>query len=304
MSRATETVMTAWGFILPVLLGLVVLTYGPTVVSFALSFTEWDLLGTPQWVGLANYQALLLDPYFWKVLGNTTVFVTTVTTGEVLLAIALAWWVFRLVGCWAWLQHTCRTAFFLPVVAPLVSVALVWGWLYDPDIGLANGLLAASGSLAWLNHGEPIAWLADPKTALWAVIVLQVWKSAGYAFVILLAALHALDDSLLEAATLDGAKPLQQLWRVVLPAIAPTVFFVVVMGVINNFQAFDSIYLLTHGGPNSATEVVVHWLFTQAFQGFKVGKASALAYLLFLVIAGLTGLQWWVKARLAADTEN
>lgn len=294
VSDNRQHVLTSWLFIAPVLLGLLVFTYAPTLVSFALSFTQWHLLGTPQWVGLANYQHLLGDPLFAKVLLNTTVFVIVVTMGEVLLAIGLAWWVFNLVGKLAWLQKLCRTIFFLPVVAPLVSVALVWGWLYDPQIGVINNLLSALGF-------SPVAWLYDSHTALWAVMVLQIWKSAGYGFLIVLAGLQAVDTALLEAATLDGATAFQRFYRVVLPVIAPTVFFVTVVSMINNFQAFDSIYLLTQGGPNSSTEVLVHWLFTSAFEGFEVGKASAMAYVLFVIILSLTLLQWWGRKRWAED---
>lgn len=285
--------LTAWGFVLPCLLGLLVLTYGPTVASFSLSFTHWNLLGTPQWAGLANYQSLLLDPLFWRVLGNTVVFVAVVTAGETLLALALAWWVFGRVRGQRWF----RTVFFLPVVAPLVSVALVWGWLYNPEQGLMNAVLQQAGVLSFFNNGQPVAWLYNPRTAMAAIMVLQIWKNTGYAFLILLAGLQALDTDLLEAAILDGAPVWQRFFSIVLPLLSPTLFFVVTVSMINNFQAFDSIYLLTQGGPQHSTEVLVHWLFGQAFTEFTVGRASALAYCLFVIILGLTLLQWWGRTR-------
>ncbi len=282
-----------WWFVTPSLLGLALLTYLPTLASFGLSFALWDLLGAPTWVGLHNYQQLVTNPLFFKIMGNTVVFVVGVATGELLLATTLAVWVNGLVRGQRWFQ----SIFFLPVIAPLISVSLVWGWFYDPAQGLLNQLLAPTGLLTALNNGQPIAWLYNESTVLWALIIMQVWKTVGYAFLITLAGLQTIPDEVHHAATLDGSTPWQRFWHITFPLLTPTLFFLVTVTLINSFQTFDSIYLLTQGGPNHASNVLVHWLFEQAFDTFDVGTACALAVCLFVIILGLTLIQWAVRKR-------
>lgn len=282
-------------FILPSLLGLITLTYLPTLASAGLSFTRWDLLGSPQWVGLSNYTHLFSDPLFYQVMGTTSLFVIFVALGEIVLATVLAVWVNGLTRTNARLQRWFQTLFFLPVIAPLISVSLVWGWFYDPAQGLLNALLQASHLLTLLNDGKPIAWLYQPSTVLGALIVMQIWKNVGYAFLIVLAGLQTIPSEVLQAARLDGTTSWQRFWYITLPLLTPTLFFLVTVTLINSFQTFDSIYLLTQGGPNHASNVMVHWLFQQAFQWFNVGQACALAVCLFVIILALTLIQWRIR---------
>jgi multiple sugar transport system permease protein len=271
-------------FVLPCFLGLLVFTYLPSLVSFFLSGARWDLLGPFQWVGWQNYESLLKDPGFWQMLGNTLTFVVASTVLELSLALSLSWLLFRTTRG----QHALSLMLFIPYVTPMIAVSLVFGWLFEPKAGGLNALLMALGLLS-----QPKAWLQDPQTALWAIIALQVWKSVGFKILLLVAGLESIPKAHWEAAQLDGASPWKQ-WRyVALPALGPTLFFLVMTGLIQGLQAFDAVYLLTQGGPNNQTNVIVYALFKQAFEFFNVGPASAMAVLLFLVIMGLTALQWW-----------
>ncbi len=282
--------LKTWGwplfFILPCFLGLLVFTYIPVLMSFGLSFSYWNLLGKPVFVGLENYQAVLGDPLFWKTLQNTLVFVAGSVALEILLALSAALLLSRAmrgIGIF-------RTIFFLPVITPMVSVALVWGWLYDPRYGPLNALIGLFGV-------EPISWLYDPQWAMFSIILLRVWKDMGYNMVILLAGLQGIPTHLYESASLDGAGAIQRFFRITLPMLSPTLFFVTTVSLINAFQAFDSVYLLTQGGPENSTQVVVFWLFQNAFQFYKVGPASAIAYILFIIILAITMIQWWLRKK-------
>lgn len=278
----------AWFFLAPCLLGLLVFTYIPIMASLGLSFSYWNLLGIPKFVGLENYATVLNDPLFWKSFATTWTFVIISGFLEVAVALLLAVWLNRAIRG----QSFFRTAYFLPFITPMVSVALVWGWLYDPTYGLINWLLQQAHLI-----DKPIPWLYDPKTALWAVMILRVWKDIGYNIVIFLAGLQTVSPSLYESANLDGANSWQIFWRVTLPMITPTLFFIGIMTLINGFQSFDSVYLLTQGGPEHSTELLVYWMFKNAFEFYKIGPASAIAYILFVVILLLTLGQWQLRKR-------
>lgn len=291
LAEEKRQALWAWAFILPCLVGLLVFTYLPIFASFGLSFSYWNLLGQPEWVGLANYQAVVQDPIFWTTFWNTWAFVFASGVLEVVLGLLLSVWIFQLVKGQAWF----RSLYFMPYITPMVSITLVFGWIYDPQFGLLNAVLQFVDVFDWMK--EPIAWLQDPKTAMASVVMLRVWKNVGYNVLLFLAALGNLPSDLEESAHLDGASPWQIFWRITLPLISPTLFFVLVMTMINAFQVFDSIYLLTQGGPQHATEVLVYWMFKNAFEFYKIGPASAIAYILFWVILALTALQWQIRKR-------
>lgn len=271
-------------FIGPCLLGLLALTYVPVVISFGLSLTKWNLLGSPQWVGLGNYAKVFSNPLFFKTLQNTGVFVVASVLFETLIALGLAMLLNRAIKG----IGVFRTLFFLPVITPMVSVALVWGWIYDPQYGLLNTLLG------WVGV-KPIAWLFDPYWAMGAIIALRVWKEMGYTMIILLAGLQTIPGELDESAQLDGATGWNRFCYVTLPMLSPTLFFVITVGVMNALQAFDAVYLLTQGGPQNATQVLVYGVFQNAFQYYQVGQASALAYVLFGIIVAITSVQWQLR---------
>ncbi len=275
--------------LLPSLLGVGIFTLIPVLASFGLSFAQWNLLSPPKWVGFANYAALMSEPLFWKVLGNTFVYAFSVVLFEVPIALALA----IALNQQGWVVKIFRTVFFLPVVTSMIAIALVWNWIYDPQYGLLNAALGAIGI-------KPIAWLFTTDWALPALIVMGIWKNVGYSMVIFLAGLQNIPDELYEAASIDGANPWQQFLNVTLPMVSPTLFFVTTMSTITAFQIFDSVYMMTQGGPENSTNVAVYWLYQNAFEFFQVGRASAMAYVLFAIILTLTLIQWSLRKKWVA----
>jgi len=278
--------VTAYVLLLPTLLGLIVFTLGPVVASFLISFTKWDLTSPPVWVGLGNYDAMVfLDSLSRVSFLNTLYYVAvTVPSGvalSLLLAVAMNQKIRGIV--------LYRTAYFLPVISSTVAVSLLWQWLYHPEYGLLNYLLGLVGL-------PPSKWLADPASALPAVMVVSVWRGLGFNMVILLAGLQGVPQELYDAAAIDGAGPVGSFRDVTLPMLSPTIFFVTVLSIISSFQVFDQTYVMTRGGPLNATTTVVFYIFRQAFEWFHMGYAAALGYVLFAIILALTLLQFRVQA--------
>jgi multiple sugar transport system permease protein len=277
-------------FLAPALLGLGVFTLIPTLGSFALSFMHWDLLGNPTWVGLANYRDLAGDPLFYKVMGQTLFFVFGYVILDLALALGLALALNRKIRALGLL----RTAYFLPVVCSMVAGAILWNWIYDPRSGVLNLALHAVGL-------GPVRWLYDPHWALFSLVIVSVWKNLGYDMLLFLGGLQAVPSALLEAAGLDGASAWQRFRYITWPLLAPSLVMVLMLATIRAFQTFDTVYLMTKGGPQRATTIVGYWLFQNAFTYFKLGKASALAYVLFAVLLVLSGVQWAARRRLGQD---
>lgn len=286
----------AWLLAAPVLVGLVILTYGPTLVSLALGFTEWDLLGPIRWQGLANYQALVQDPTLLRTLLNTLVFVGATTFLEVVIGLSLALGIdtaMRATALGRRVASATRLSLLIPFLVPLASMGLVWQWLLAPgDTGWINAVLTQ----ARLVNG-PAAWLYEPFTAMAWVVIVQVWRQLGYTVLLLWAGLSQLPAEVSEAAELDGSRGFSKLWHVTLPMLSPTLFFVMTVSMMSGFQAFDAIYLLTKGGPENATQVLVYGIFEKAFAAFNIGQASVLAVVLFGCVMALTLLQWQVRRR-------
>lgn len=277
-----------WGylFIAPSMLGVLMFTLFPVLAALGISFSEWNLITPPRFVGLEGYRALLSDPVFGKVLLNTLYYTAGSVPLNLILALALALALNQKIRGIA----VYRTAYFMPVVSSMVAVGLIWAWLYDTDYGLFNALLARL-------HLPPVAWLTSTEWAMPAVILTSVWKSVGFNMVIFLAALQDVPEGLYEAARIDGAGAWRLFRHITLPLISPAVFFVVVMGIIGSFQAFDQVYVMTEGGPARATTVIVYYIWQNAFKFFKMGYASAMAYVLFLLVLLATLAQWQVRRR-------
>lgn len=294
MSAPLRRAESRWAFwlLLPALFGIGLFTVLPTLGSFVLSFTQWDLLGAPKWVGLANYQDLARDPLFYRVMLQTGAFVLLYLVFDVVLALGLAIALNQKVR----FQSLYRTAYFMPVVTSMVAGAILWSWIFDPRFGLLNALLG-------VFHVDPIRWLSDSRWALPSLVMVSVWKNLGYDMLLFLAGLQAVPGQQLEAASLDGANAWQRFRFVTLPLLGPTLVMVVMMATIRAFQTFDTVYLMTEGGPHRSTTIIGFWLFQNAFTYFKLGKASALAYILFAVLVALTGLQWWARRRLSHQEE-
>jgi len=268
-------------FLAPDLFGFICFTLIPVVAALVLSFTKWDLIVKPTFVGLANFQNAFRDETFRKVVLNTVYYTLgTVPTGMALsLALALALnQKLRGLGIF-------RSVYYLPVVSSMVAVALVWRWLYNKDFGLINW------ALSWMGI-QPLGWLTSTKWAMPAVIIMSIWKGLGYNMIIFLAGLQGIPQHLYEAAAVDGASAWRRFWAITLPLLSPTTFFVLVMSLIGSFQVFGQVYMMTQGGPADATSTIVYYIFQNAFQYFKMGYASAQAWLLFAMIFVFTLIQF------------
>lgn len=272
-----------WVFIAPALAGTFIFIIIPVICSFGLSFTKWDLLNPIEFVGLDNYIGIFTEPLFYKILINTIVFAVSTSVFGVIIPLVLA----AILNGKIRGSEFYKTAYFLPFITPMIVIGVIWEWIFDPNIGLLNKFLHLH-----------INWLYDPHFAMPALILVSVWKLTGYNMVIFLSALSGISQSMFEAAKIDGADSFQTFKNVTIPLLSPTIFFVVIITAISSFQIFDLIYLMTQGGPLDSTNVLVYAIYKNAFEYFNIGKASAIAYVLFVIILVLTLAQWKLRKRL------
>lgn len=273
-------------FLLPSLAGVLLFTAGPVVASLGLSLYAWDLLTPPRFVGLENFARLARDPDFVAAFLHTLGFIVGYLPLVMVLALGIALLLNRPLR-WMALY---RTAFFLPVISSWVAVALLWKWLFNPQFGLVNemlGLVGISGP----------AWLYSPDWAMPAIVITSVWKDLGFVAVLYLAGLQAIPGEYYEAAALDGAGAWDRFRNITLPLLTPTTFFVLVISLINSFQVFDQVYVMTGGGPAGATTVLVERIFANAFQYGKMGYASAMSWVLFALVFVVTVVQMRLQRR-------
>ena len=272
-----------WGyaFISLNLLGFTIFSLGPIIASLGMAFMEWPLLKPPRFVGLANFVRLLDDQLFRTVFLNTWYyvagFVPLVTVLSFLLAVMLNRQVRGI--------QILRTAYFLPSITLIVSVAMVWQWMLDPQAGVVTWVLKAL-------RLPVLEFLADRRLAMPTLIVVGVWTEVGYYAVIYLAGLQSIPSSLYEAAEIDGANAWQRLVHITVPLISPTTFFVLVTGMISGWQVFALPYLMTGGGPANSTRTLLQYVYEQAYGSLRMGYAALMAWVLFLIIFGVTLLQW------------
>lgn len=263
----------------PWIVGFLTFVLGPMVASFWISFTEWDLLSPARWIGLRNYQRMVTrDPLFWQSLKVTTMYTAAYVPTELIGSLSIALLMNQRVRG----ISVFRTIFYLPSVLSGVAFVVVWMWLLHPEAGLINASLRMIGI-----HGP--RWLADPDWALWALWMMSLW-GLGRAAVIYLAGLKNVPRELHEAAAIDGANAWQSFRHVTIPMLTPTIFFNLVLSVISTFQTFTSAFVATDGGPLDSTLFYVLYLYRQAFQYFKMGYASAMAWVLFAIVLILTWL--------------
>jgi multiple sugar transport system permease protein len=274
-------------YLLPVFVGVVLLTGGAIVASFGISFTNWDLLGTPGWIGLKNYTEMWNSSLFRTVFANTFYYVLLAVPLSVVGSLALALLVNRkLRGVTIF-----RTLYFFPVVTSMVAVAVVWSWLYNPEFGLLNYLLKTLFGI------DGPRWLLSSDWAMPAIALMSVWKGLGYNMLIFLAGLQSVPAVLYEAALIDGAGPWRRFMRITFPMLSPTTFFVVVITLIGSFQIFEQTYMLTQGGPANSTLTLSYHIYQNAFQYFRMGYATAMAYILFAVMLIATFVQFRLQKR-------
>ncbi len=275
----------AFIFLLPNLICFLCFILIPILYSFVLSFMKWDILSAPSFVGLDNFIRLFTkDPVFQQVLTNTFIFVLFSVPGGTIISLFIALLLNQeIIG-----KRIYRTVFFLPVISSSVIVAMLWKWLLVPDFGLVNYLLSLF-SIKGPN------WLTDPNWALPSVIMVSIWKGVGFNMLIFLAGLQSIPTTYYEAVEIDGGNALHKFFNVTLPLLAPTTFFVVVMSIIGSFQAFDTVNLMTNGGPGRSTSVIVHYLYQKAFKSFDMGYAASISYVLFAMVLILTIIQFKIN---------
>jgi multiple sugar transport system permease protein len=251
----------------------------PTLATFVLAFTRYDILaGTITWAGLDNFTAIFRDEVWWKAIGNTIVYTFFTVPVAMAIAVVIAVLLNTKLRARAWY----RTAVFMPHITATVAIALVWMWMFEPNIGLINW------ALSWFGVRGP-AWLADPAWAMPAVILMSIWKGIGLKMVIYLAALQGIPHELYEAAEIDGAGPVRRFFSITLPLLGPATFFVLVVSLIDSFQVFEQVYVLTpEGGPANATTVMTYEIYKSAFQRFDMSTASAQSVVLFVFLLVLT----------------
>ncbi|HZX27621.1 MAG TPA: sugar ABC transporter permease [Telluria sp.] len=276
----------AWLLAGPALLVIAVFFFVPVLAAFVLSLTDFDIyaladLRNLRFVGVDNYLSLLVTPLFWRALGNTLYFVVL----GVPLSIGASLGAALLVNAkLSWFKPFFRTAFFAPVVTSMVAVAVIWRYLYHTRYGFINYVLDLFGI-------APVDWLGDPHISMTAIVLFAVWKNFGYNMIIFLAGLQAIPAELYEAAELDGARPFAMLRHITLPALAPTMFMVSILTMAGYFQLFAEPYVMTEGGPLQSTVSVLYFMYEQGFKWWNLGSATAVAFVLFLLMFAVTLLQ-------------
>jgi multiple sugar transport system permease protein len=277
-------------FILPSLVGMLLFVIGPILASGVLTFFEWDLLSDPKFVGLANFRRLFHDQEIWAALRHTLTFIVGYVPSVMVLALLLALVLdAKLKGI-----ALFRTAFFLPVVSSWVAVALIWKWLFNPRYGLINYGLEQIG-ITGPN------WLFDSQWAMPAIVITSVWKDLGFVAVLFLAGLQAIPKELYEASALDGAGRAEQLRAITIPLLKPTIFFVSIISIINSFQVFPQVWVMTEGGPAGSTTVIVERVVKHAFSYGEMGYAATISWVLFALVFTVTAFQLWLQRQETFD---
>ena len=256
-------------FILPALIGTFIFIIIPIFCSFALSFTEWDLLNEIKFVVLDNYKSILSESEFLQILLNTFIYAISTTIFAVIIPLLIA----AALNAKIRGSEVYKTIYFLPFITPAVVIAIVWSWIFDPNIGAIN--------LLFKTH---LKWLFDTHLAMPVLIFVSVWKLIGYNVVLFLTGFTTINQNLYEAAKIDGAGVKETFWEITIPLLKPTTYFVTLVTAISSFQIFDLIYVMTSGGPANSTNVIVYSIYKYAFEYFDIGKSCALAYILFGII--------------------
>ena len=285
-----------WMFAGPALLVIALFFALPVLAALGLSLTDFDIyaladLNNLRFVGFDNYLALLVNPLFWKALGNTFYFVIVGVPLSVAVSLGAALLLQSKLGRF---KPFFRTAFFAPVVTTVVAVAVIWRYLFHTKYGLVNWGLGGLGI-------DPIDWLGDPHWAMPTIIVFAVWKNFGYNMIIFLAGLQAIPEDLYEAARIDGASAWSQFRHVTLPLLGPILLLVSILTMAGYFQLFAEPYVMTQGGPLQSTVSVLYLMYEQGFKWWNLGAASAVAFVLFVLMAGITSGLLWIARRRGAE---
>jgi multiple sugar transport system permease protein len=282
-SHRRSEAITGYLFVSPSILGFLLFVLGPVVAALLISFTRYDIVNPPEFIGVDNYTRMLDDTRLIKSYGNTLLYVAAAVILINALGLMLAVLINRKMP--KPLTYVLRSAYFFPSLVALVYVSVIWQALFQRDTGIVNYYVAATG-------GPRVDWLNSPGGSIWSVIIVDTWRNVGFAMLIFLAALQEVPKELIEAAEIDGAGALTRFWRITVPLISPAVFFTITITVIGAFQIYESIIVLTGGGPGDSSRSIVMYIAEQAFQQQRMGYASAIAMTLFLIILLVTALQF------------
>lgn len=292
--KARKDFFTGMGFILPSLLGFLIFTFIPVVISLCLSFTSWNFMEGIEGIkfnGLANYIRLFSDEWFLNSYKNNIIF--TAVTVPVLIALGLV--MATIINKYIYGGGVVRTMIFIPYIASVVAVCTVWMVLLQPSYGPVNEFFRSIGI------ANPPGWLADFKWSLPSIMIIYVWQQVGYYSIVFLAGLKGLPEDVYEAAKVDGASSICQFFSLTVPLISPTTFFLTIMGIIGSFKVFDQISVLTQGGPGSSSSVMAYYVYRTAFDYFEMGYANTLAWALFVLVFIVTLVQWKMQAKFSNE---
>ena len=292
--KARKDFFTGMGFILPSLLGFLIFTFIPVVISLCLSFTSWNFMEGIEGIkfnGLANYIRLFSDEWFLNSYKNNIIF--TAVTVPVLIALGLV--MATIINKYIYGGGVVRTMIFIPYIASVVAVCTVWMVLLQPSYGPVNEFFRSIGI------ANPPGWLAGFKWSLPSIMIIYVWQQVGYYSIVFLAGLKGLPEDVYEAAKVDGASSIRQFFSLTVPLISPTTFFLTIMGIIGSFKVFDQISVLTQGGPGSSSSVMAYYVYRTAFDYFEMGYANTLAWALFVLVFIVTLVQWKMQAKFSNE---
>lgn len=288
--------LTPYWFLLPALFMLGLTVFYPALQAFYLSFTRYDILTAPQWVGLANFRRLWADTVFWQTFRNTLLYMVCVVPLLVMLPLGLAILVNQKLRGVRWF----RAAYYTPVVISMVVAGLAWKWLYA-ETGLLNQLLRLVGLLPAETEGIP--WLTSPSWAIFSVMTVTVWKGLGYYMVIYLAGLQAIPQELYEAAAIDGSDGMKQHWDITVPLMKPYIFLVAVISAISATKVFEEVYVMTQGGPRNSSATIVYYLYERAFKDLDISYACTIGLVMFGLIIVLSLLRLSLERLTTGDEQ-
>lgn len=275
-----EQAIVAYLFLLPDVLGLLIFVVGPMLLALAISFSDWRLTGTPEFIGLRNYDIILKDPKFGASLGRTMLYTVGYVPAVYLISLGMALLLTRRGRA----NFFFRTVYFMPVAMSMVVAGVIWRFMFDPGNGLINEMLGAVGL-------PTFQWTGHVQSAMASVLIVAIWKGVGYFMIILLAGIQDIPSDYIEASQIDGANRWQTFRFIIMPLLRPTSFFVLVVLSINALQAFDQIYVMTRGGPAQATYTLLMYIYEKAFREWNLGYSGAMAVVLFGMIFVLTLVQ-------------
>ena len=275
--KSAKQKMLPYIMILPAMVIFSVFVIYPVFYMLYVSFFDWNMVADMEFIGIENYLDMFTDKDFWKVLGNTFRFMLMMVPTAIILSLAIALYLKKNTR----INRILQNVMFMPNIVSLVSISFIWMWMMDQDRGLFNFVLS-------LFHVDPVNWLGDPKVAMLSLVIVNVWKSLGYYVLIFVAALQGIPGYLYEAAALDRAKPISVFFKITLPMLSPTLFFLILTGIIGSFKTFECVSLMTAGGPADSTNTLVYELYQQGFVYYNTGYASAMGVILMLIVGLMT----------------